>query len=42
MDSTRKIEFKRFCKTPGMIIERITIDWGGLKKTYVGPIPFEI
>jgi hypothetical protein len=25
------------CGDPGMIIERIVIDWGGLKKTYVGP-----
>ncbi len=25
------------CGDPGMIIERIVIDWGGLQKTYVGP-----
>jgi hypothetical protein len=25
------------CGDPGMIIERVVIDWGGLKKTYVGP-----
>lgn len=25
------------CGDPGMIIERIVLDWGGLKKTYVGP-----
>ncbi|MDP4208159.1 MAG: glycosyl hydrolase 115 family protein [Bacteroidota bacterium] len=25
------------CGDPGMIIERIITDWGGLKKTYVGP-----
>jgi hypothetical protein len=25
------------CGDPGMIIQRIVIDWGGLKKTYVGP-----
>jgi hypothetical protein len=25
------------CGDPGMIIERIVIDWGGLKKSYVGP-----
>jgi hypothetical protein len=25
------------CGDPGMMIEKIIIDWGGLKKTYVGP-----
>lgn len=25
------------CGDPGMIIQRVVIDWGGLKKTYVGP-----
>ncbi len=25
------------CGDPGIIIQRIVIDWGGLKKTYVGP-----
>lgn len=25
------------CGDPGMIIQRIVIDWGGLQKTYVGP-----
>ncbi len=25
------------CGDPGVIIQRIVIDWGGLKKTYVGP-----
>ena len=25
------------CGDPGMIIQRAVIDWGGLKKTYVGP-----
>ncbi len=25
------------CGDPGMIIQRVLIDWGGLKKTYVGP-----
>lgn len=25
------------CGDPGMIIQRVIIDWGGLKKTYVGP-----
>lgn len=25
------------CSDPGMIIQRVVIDWGGLKKTYVGP-----
>jgi hypothetical protein len=25
------------CGDPGIIIQRIVIDWGGLKNTYVGP-----
>ncbi len=25
------------CGDPGILIQRIVIDWGGLKKTYVGP-----
>jgi hypothetical protein len=25
------------CGDPGQMIQRIVIDWGGLKKTYVGP-----
>nr|WP_320039229.1 glycosyl hydrolase 115 family protein [uncultured Bacteroides sp.] len=25
------------CGDPGMIIQRVIIDWGGLKKSYVGP-----
>jgi hypothetical protein len=25
------------CGDPGMMIQKIVIDWGGLKKTYVGP-----
>ena len=25
------------CGDPGVIIQRVVIDWGGLKKTYVGP-----
>lgn len=25
------------CGDPGMMIQRIVIDWGGLKKSYVGP-----
>jgi hypothetical protein len=25
------------CGDPGIIIQRIVIDWGGLKKTYIGP-----
>ncbi len=25
------------CGDPGMIIQRVVIDWGGLKKAYVGP-----
>lgn len=25
------------CGDPGMMIQRVVIDWGGLKKTYVGP-----
>ena len=25
------------CGDPGVTIQRIIIDWGGLKKTYVGP-----
>jgi hypothetical protein len=25
------------CGDPGMIIERVVVDWGGLQKTYVGP-----
>lgn len=25
------------CGAPGLMIQRILIDWGGLKKTYVGP-----
>lgn len=29
------------CGDPGMIIQRIIIDWGGLKKTYVGPSAFK-
>jgi hypothetical protein len=29
------------CGDPGMIIQRIIIDWGGLKKTYVGPSPLK-
>jgi len=29
------------CGDPGMIIQRVVIDWGGLKKTYVGPSVFK-
>ncbi|NLT03768.1 MAG: hypothetical protein GXY09_07900 [Bacteroidales bacterium] len=29
--------FTLTCGDPGMIIQRVVIDWGGLKKTYVGP-----
>jgi hypothetical protein len=25
------------CGDPGAIIQRVVIDWGGLKETYVGP-----
>lgn len=25
------------CGDPGIIVQRVVIDWGGLKKTYVGP-----
>jgi hypothetical protein len=25
------------CGDPGMVIQRVVIDWGGLQKTYVGP-----
>lgn len=28
---------KLTCGDPGILIERVLIDWGGLKKTYVGP-----
>lgn len=30
-----KIAF--ICGDPGIVIQRVVIDWGGLKKTYVGP-----
>ncbi|MGS2764723.1 hypothetical protein [Sinomicrobium sp. M5D2P9] len=26
------------CGDPGVIVQRIVIDWGGLKETYVGPM----
>lgn len=35
--SVQKHTLTLTCGDPGMIIERIIIDWGGLKKTYVGP-----
>lgn len=33
----KKHKISIICGDPGMIIERIIIDWGGLKKSYVGP-----
>jgi hypothetical protein len=35
--SLKKHTLTLTCGDPGMIIQRIVIDWGGLKKTYVGP-----
>lgn len=32
---THKISF--ICGDPGVMIQRVVVDWGGLKKTYVGP-----
>ncbi|RNL82386.1 hypothetical protein ED312_17140 [Sinomicrobium pectinilyticum] len=33
----KKHTLKLTCGDPGVIVQRIVIDWGGLKKTYVGP-----
>lgn len=33
----RKHTLALICGDPGVIIQRVVIDWGGLKKTYVGP-----
>lgn len=33
----KKHTISLICGDPGIIIQRIVIDWGGLKKTYVGP-----
>lgn len=35
--SLKKHTITLTCGDPGMMIQRIVIDWGGLKKTYVGP-----
>lgn len=34
-DKAHTISF--ICGGPGVVIQRVVIDWGGLKKTYVGP-----
>lgn len=34
-DKEHTISF--ICGGPGVMIQRVVIDWGGLKKTYVGP-----
>ena len=33
----RKHTLTLTCGDPGVMVQRIIVDWGGLKKTYVGP-----
>src|SRR5574344_738494 len=37
IDKGRKHIVSFICGSPGVIIQRVIIDWGGLKKSYVGP-----
>lgn len=34
---TKKHQLTLVCGDPGVVIQKIIIDWGGLKETYVGP-----
>ena len=27
------------CGDPGMMVEKVIIDWGGLRPSYIGPTP---